>query len=98
MLGEAATFSLEGAGGTGPDGKRPALKLELESRAPEVLQVDLGKAEPMPSGGQQWKLTVKVPANRLHGRLPADSEIVLKTQDTPPRRFRIPVVGHAVVK
>lgn len=77
---------------------RPGLKLQLETHAPEVLQVDLGKPEPTPSGGQQWKLVVKVPANRLHGLLPVDSEIVLKTQDTPPRRFRIPVVGHAVVK
>ena len=41
VLGEAATFSLEGTGGTGPDGKRPALKLALRRTDQPTASLDL---------------------------------------------------------
>jgi hypothetical protein len=76
---------------------RPDMKMELESHTPSYLDVKLEEAGSSPSGGKQWKLFVQVPRNRLAGRL-KDSAIVLKTKDSPPRRVRIPVYGHAVIK
>src|SRR3954447_12795974 len=41
VLGEAATFSLEGTGGTGPGGKRPALNLALRRTDQPTASLDL---------------------------------------------------------
>jgi hypothetical protein len=77
---------------------RPNVQLAVDSRQPDILQVEVGKPEPTPAGGQQWRIKVGVPKGALNGRMPPGSEIVLKTQDTPPRRIRIPVYGHAVIR
>ena len=77
---------------------RPAIQLQAESHSPEYLQVDLKDTGVSPSGGKQWDLTVAVPPGKAYGRLPADSVVVLTTQESPPRRFRIPVVGHGTLK
>lgn len=78
---------------------RSDLKLQHESHVPEYLEVELAEAkEPASGGAKTWEMRVTVPRNRAVGRLPSESMIVLKTQDNPPRRFRIPVVGHATIK
>src|SRR3954452_5191574 len=41
VLGEAAIFSLEGTGGTGPDGKRPALNLAVSRTDQPTASLDL---------------------------------------------------------
>lgn len=77
---------------------RPTIKLDADSHYPEFLQVKLGNERPSPAGGRQWDLDVNVPPDKAFGRLPADSVVVLKTQDSPPRRLRIPVIGHATTR
>jgi hypothetical protein len=81
------------------ESERPTLQLELEKYAPDYLQVDLQeRSNPSPTGGKQWELKVVVPPNKAAGRLPADSVVVLTTKDSPPRRFRIPISGHATLR
>jgi hypothetical protein len=76
---------------------RPTLKLEAESHYPAFLDVKLEEVKGT-AGGRQWQLGVTVPPNKAFGRLPPDSVVVLKTHDSPPRRFRIPVAGHGTIK
>jgi hypothetical protein len=77
---------------------RPTIKLEPDSHYPDYLEVDLKETGSSPAGGRQWKLTVTVPRDKAFGRLPPESVVVLKTQDAPPRRFRIPVAGHGTMR
>lgn len=72
----------------------PGLKLGVDSKAPEELQVQL-QEQPPDGGPRRWQLTVSVPAGTLSGPLSADSAVVLRTQAEPPRRIRIPVTGNA---
>lgn len=72
---------------------RPGLKLTLK----EAESTPLVKATLTPSeDGKQWKLALEVPPNKFAGDLPTESVIVLETNDTPPRRIRLPVRGAAV--
>jgi hypothetical protein len=75
---------------------RPGLKLALESTTPSYLEANLRERMDK-DGGVYWELSVRVPPNRVLGRLPADSAVVLKTATEPPRRIRIPVLGKATV-
>jgi hypothetical protein len=69
------------------------LKLELESKSPAYLQVQLKKGDrPM-----HWDLEVTVPPDQCIGRMPADSAVILKTQSQHPRRIRIPVLGKGTL-
>ncbi len=77
---------------------RPGLRLALDSRSPQIMSVTLSDPKPTSDGGQQWKLEIVMPPNSINGRMPPDSEIVLKTLDGSPRRFRIPVAGEAVIR
>jgi hypothetical protein len=69
--------------------------LKIENKTPAYLQVDLTSDPDSPRGKKQWKLKVGVPPGRADGRLPRGSGITLTTLDTPPRRLKIPVLGHA---
>ena len=81
------------------NGKRERLD-GLGSRL-ELLHADIRntsaveKAAKGANGKKQWTLQVTVPPDRADGRMPADSNVVLTTNETPPRRIRIPVRGHA---
>ena len=48
------------------------------------------------SGADQvhWRLRVWVDAGKAFRRLPAESVVVLSTNESPPRRFRLPVTGE----
>src|SRR5262249_38681293 len=48
------------------------LKLGVDSKTPEQLQVQL-QEQPPDGGPRRWKLTVSAPAGALSGPLPADS-------------------------
>jgi hypothetical protein len=87
----------DGASRTVPlDCARSGLELEVDSKEPSYLEVQpLGGGKVLPEGGKRWELTVAVPRNLPGDRLPEHSAIILKTKDKPPRRIRIPVVGHA---
>jgi len=74
---------------------RPGLKLvELPGERSEHLKVQL---EPDTATGNsgRWRLTITVPGGVFNGELPSNCGVVLQTNDTPPRRIRIPVVGNA---
>jgi hypothetical protein len=73
---------------------RTDLELKTESIDPDSLGMEL---EPMPASGgtKQWKLTVRVPANRAAGEIQPGSAVILQVQSTPPRRIRIPITGTA---
>lgn len=80
--GGAKTVPLE----TSQDGP----ELQVSSRTPTWLDVHLARV-----GGRRWNLTVEVPANRLTGRLPDNSAVIVRTQGAGTRRMRIPVTGQA---
>jgi hypothetical protein len=72
---------------------RPGLELEWDrdNTSPSFLQVRLERdADP-----SRWRLQVSVAPNQAAGELPPQSVIVLKTNDSPPRRLRLPVTGGA---
>ena len=69
--------------------------LTMESKAPGYLGVELKEAPKGANGKKQWTLQVTVPPDRADGRMPTDSNVVLTTNEKPPRRIRIPVRGHA---
>jgi hypothetical protein len=69
-------------------------KLSVDSVIPSYLEATLKPVEQSGSG-DRWDLTLTVPPNRVTGRLPVDSVVVLKTNNVPPRRIRIPVIGRA---
>jgi hypothetical protein len=69
-------------------------KLSVDSVTPSYLEAVLTPVEQSASG-DRWNLTLTVPPNRVTGRLPVDSVVVLKTSNVPPRRIRIPVLGRA---
>jgi hypothetical protein len=73
----------------------PGLALTVDHVRPAELQATI-VAGPPGFGTRQWKLTVTAPGDdKLSGPLPPDSAIYLKTNSTPPRRIRIPVMGNA---
>lgn len=77
---------------------RPTIKLARDSQYPPYLGVELEESKgSSPTGGRQWQLKVTVPKDKAFGRLPPDSVVILKTEDSPPRRFRIPVAGHGTM-
>lgn len=80
------------------ESQRPDLKMEVESRFPEYIQVTLDDKGIVAGGQKQWQLDVKVPPNRASGRLQPDAVVILKTSDTPPRRIRIPIYGNATLR
>jgi hypothetical protein len=69
-------------------------KLSVDSVTPSYLEATLNPVEQTESG-DRWNLILTVPPNRVTGRLPIDSVVVLKTNNVPPRRIRIPVLGRA---
>jgi hypothetical protein len=71
------------------------VSLTLESKAPSYLGVKLNEAPRGANGKKQWLLKVTIPADRADGKMPTESGVVLKTDEKPPRRIRIPVRGHA---
>lgn len=68
--------------------------VELPKERSEHLKVQL---EPDTASGNQgrWRLTITVPGGVFNGELPNNCGVVLQTNDSPPRRIRIPVVGNA---
>ena len=75
----------------------PAMVLTVDSQKPSYLKVQI-KANKEGSTAQKasWVLEVEVPAGSHLGPFADDSAVILKTQATPPRYIRIPVVGSAV--
>jgi hypothetical protein len=68
--------------------------LSVDSVSPSYLEAVLKPVE-QTALGDRWNLTLTVAPNRVTGRLPVDSVVVLKTSNVPPRRVRIPVLGRA---
>src|SRR4051794_7334673 len=87
VLGEAATFSLEGTGGTGPDGRRPALKLALRRTDQPTASLDLDahldlaarnlgiNLQGSETGGLMAALTKRPEAGPLHLSLVGDGPL-----------------------
>src|SRR3954447_5029846 len=87
VLGEAATFSLEGTGGTGPDGKRPALNLALRRTDQPTASLDLDahldlaarnlgiNLQGSETGGLVAALTKRPEAGPLHLSLTGDGPL-----------------------
>lgn len=75
----------------------PGMVLTVDSQKPSYLKVQI-KANKEGSTAQKasWVLEVEVPAGSHLGPFADDSAVILKTQATPPRYIRIPVVGSAV--
>lgn len=71
------------------------VSLTVDSKAPSYLGVKLNEAPRAANGKKQWSLKVTIPPDRADGRMPTESGVVLKTNEQPPRRIRIPVRGHA---
>lgn len=71
------------------------VSLAVESKAPSYLTVKLNEAARGATGKKQWLLRVTIPPDRADGKMPPESRVVLKTDETPARRIRIPVRGHA---
>jgi hypothetical protein len=74
------------------------LRLAVESKNPDYLQVELNENTTIKDGLGHWQLKVTVPPGQAAGPLPHDSAVVLKTQSQPPRRIRIPVLGNAIIR
>jgi hypothetical protein len=70
----------------------PGLKLEVDHYIPDYLHVDLQDHD-----NGDWQLTVEVPPNRLIGKLPDKSAVILKTVGPNPRRIHIPILGKATI-
>ena len=87
----------EGTSRTVPlESSRSGLELEIDSKEPSYLHVQLlGAGKVLSEGGKLWELTVGVPPNLPSGRLPQHSAVVLRTKEKIPRRIRIPVTGDA---
>jgi hypothetical protein len=73
---------------------QPGMKLSVDSVIPSYLEADLKLVEQTESG-DRWSLTLTVPPNRITGRFPPDSAVILKSNSVPPRRIRIPILGRA---
>jgi hypothetical protein len=80
------------------------LELELDAaRVPSYLKASFpAKAEETSSGHRMWVLRVEVPRDEARGEFPRsedpvyrDSAIYVKTNESPRRSIRIPVVGMA---
>jgi hypothetical protein len=74
----------------------PGTVLMIDSQKPSYLKVVL-KANKETSPGQKksWFLDVEVPPGSHVGPFLEDSAVILKTQATPPRYIRIPILGNA---
>ena len=70
----------------------PGLKLEVERYSPGYLQVNLQDHK-----NSEWELTVEVPPNKLIGKLPNTSAVILKTAGPNSRRIHIPILGKATI-
>jgi len=72
---------------------RKGLELELlkDQCTPEYLDVSLQPQKEV-QDGKKWTLSVRIPEGRLYSHL-ENSYVVLRTKDSPPRRFRIPVTA-----
>ncbi len=70
----------------------PGLKLEVDRYSPNYLHVDLADHK-----NGDWELTVEVPPNRLIGKLPDKSAVILKTVGPNSRRIHIPILGKATI-
>jgi hypothetical protein len=71
--------------------------LSLANHNPETLKVRLTENEKDSTPERKsWRLLVEVPAGSQAGPMPDDSAIILRTQSTPPRQIRIPILGTAV--
>jgi hypothetical protein len=68
------------------------LKLELQSKSPDYLEVRLEQ-----KGPTHWDMYVSVPPNKLIGKMPVDSAVILKTEGQLARRIRIPVLGKGTL-
>jgi hypothetical protein len=82
---------------------RPGIEVKVVGLEPEDLkkhlEVDLRPVKA--SAGDDvrvWNLHIQVPPDRLQGRLPPHSVILLETKGTASRRIRIPISGHASVR
>lgn len=71
---------------------RPGLKLELVEKecVPDIILAELNPMS-KDAGNREWTLHVTIKANTLFGSLPIHSKVILRTQDSPPRRISIPV-------
>jgi hypothetical protein len=74
----------------------PGTELTLDSQKPSYLKVQLRAVKDTSSPQKRsWILEVEVPPNSHAGPFSDDSAVILKTQATPPRYIRIPVIGTA---
>ncbi|MCS7047002.1 MAG: hypothetical protein NZO58_11655, partial [Gemmataceae bacterium] len=70
-------------------------ELVIDQVQPSALKVHLAIDRDAPPGPKtRWKLEVQVPPDQ---QINDDSAITLRLKNAdPPRRIRIPIVGHAV--
>ncbi len=87
--GTQATVTLRGD-------KTLGLTLLKAKVKPQFLKVQLVETKEVIRNKKTWHLEVEVPKDCPNGQFPADSVIILRTQTTPPRHIRIPVLGIAV--
>jgi hypothetical protein len=82
---------------------QPGLDLKFIGLEPEQLKDYLEvHLKPVPGRAgetaREWELVLRVPPDRLEGKLPPHSVVILQTQGTSSRRVRIPIMGHAYVR
>jgi hypothetical protein len=72
---------------------RPGVELDVDRSLsyPTYLNATIEKG----SEPSRWRLRVSVGPKQASGELPPQSVVVLVTNDSPPRRFRLPVRGGA---
>jgi hypothetical protein len=84
---------------------RPGIEVKLVGLEPEALKKYLEVDPPQPVSGASgddtrvWTLRIRVPPDRLQGRLPPRSVIILETKKgTSARLIRVPITGHGSVR
>jgi hypothetical protein len=82
---------------------QPGLDVKIVGLEPEQLKEYLEvHLQPVPGRAgestREWELVLRVPPDRLEGKLPPHSVVILQTQGTSSRRVRIPIMGHAYVR
>ncbi|WP_020475480.1 hypothetical protein [Zavarzinella formosa] len=70
------------------------ISLVTKETMPNYLKIKLEPQNDL-GGRKNWRLSVVVPKGSLYGSLPANSVIVLKTNEAVPRRIRLPVQGSS---
>jgi len=74
----------------------PGTDLAIDSVKPSYLKVQIRvNKQASTTQKKSWILEVEVPAGSHLGPFAEDSAVILKTQSTPPRYIRIPVLGSA---